>query len=468
MIRSGRSAVGGVVVLVALALAPAAKAAPGAVVPCSAGASCPPVMAKLLRAHAAAVAPAAEARAAVRSRAAEASGTLLAPCDDPPELLCGSIDVPLDRTNPSAGTIPIFFAVAPHTAPGPAEGTVLFADGGPGGSSTRLPILEVLYPDLMDTRDGLLIDRRGTGRSGAIGCPALQAGDPDLLGAVRACGTQLGGAAGDYGTRDVADDVDAVRAALGIDRLDYYGLSYGGLEVQAYAAHHGEHLRTAVLDAPYGLGIDDTFQSPVVDALVRELRLICGRSPSCHAADPFPGATLQRLLARVREAPVTGTASDADGNRHDVTVDEARVVNLLADSSAGFIGAAEISAAVRALDRGDPAPLLRLAAEQEPPPGGFPPPDPREFSVGDFFASVCTDFTFPFDRTQPEAVRRAQYDAAVAGLPERAFAPFSVGGWLGSFVPIGDQCVPWPPVAGPARAAGARRALARPGARALG
>ena len=234
-----------------------------------------------------------------------------------------------------------------------------------------------------------------------------------------------------------------MRAALGISRLDYYGLSGGGLEVQAYAVRHGDHLRTAVLDAPYLTGRDDTFQSPVATALVRSAVLVCERSPSCHRADRRPAATLERLLARVRSHPVSGTALDADAQPHDVVVDEARVIDLLGDVSGGYLDASEISAAGRALARGDRAPLLRMAAETDFPLF-FDKGDPRYYADGDFLATFCTDGVFPWDTSAPEATRRAQYDAAVAGLRRSMFAPFSLAGWLGSLQAPGKDCVGWP------------------------
>ena len=373
-----------------------------------------------------------------------AQGDLLEPCDDPPDTLCGSIDVPLDRADPGAGTIPVFFALVKHSAPGPAVGTILASEGGPGFSSTAATgFYADLFAPLLDRRDLLTIDLRGTGRSGAIDCPDLQHGVGDQVDALRACGRQLGGAASLYGSGDRADDIEAVRVALGIPRFDYYGISGGGLQVQAYAARYGKRLRTAVMDAPYRVGFDDAFQSPVAGALVRSAVLVCRRSPSCDAADPHPRRTLRALLERVRRTPVSGSALDADGNAHDVVVDEARVIDLLADTSGGYLDASEISAAGRALAHGDAAPLLRMAAETDHP-WFVDQGDPRFYSDGDFAATFCTDGVFPFAKTAPEATRRAQYDAAVARLPRRAFAPFAVPAWLGSHVAPADDCVVWP------------------------
>jgi pimeloyl-ACP methyl ester carboxylesterase len=380
---------------------------------------------------------------------ARAETPLLHPCDDPPGTRCGSIDVPLDRRNPGGEQIPIFFAVIPHRDPGPAKGTILASEGGPGVSSTGAAEgYAFLFEPLLDQRDVLLIDLRGTGRSAAIDCPDLQHGVGDWDAAKRACAQQLGASASLFGSADRAEDIEDVRAALGIPKLDYYGLSGGGLQVQAYAARHGDRLRTAVLDAPYRTGIDDTFQTPVAAALVRSAELTCERSPSCHAADRHPRATLSRLLERVRARPVAGNGG---------VVDEARVVDLLADTSAGYLNASEISAAARALEHGDRAPLLRLAAESQPP-AFADQGDPRFYADGDYLATFCTDGVFAWAKSAPEAGRRAQYDAASARLRRAAVAPFSPAAWLGSHVSPAEDCLLWPEPspAPPALPAGAK------------
>jgi pimeloyl-ACP methyl ester carboxylesterase len=56
----------------------------------------------------------------------------------------------------------------------------------------------------------------------------------------------------------VAEDVEAVRAALGIEKVDYHGSSYGAVDVRAYAYRYAAHLRVAVLDSPYN-SMDETF-----------------------------------------------------------------------------------------------------------------------------------------------------------------------------------------------------------------
>jgi pimeloyl-ACP methyl ester carboxylesterase len=111
-----------------------------------------------------------------------------------------------------------------------------------------------------------------------------------------------------------------VRAALGISKLDYYGFSAGGVTVQAYAARHGNRLRSVILDSSSTVG--DPFWSADVPALQRAAVLVCRRSPGCNAADRDPLGTLRDLIRRVRSRPLAGVAPDADGQPHAVVLDE--------------------------------------------------------------------------------------------------------------------------------------------------
>lgn len=226
----------------------------------------------------------------------------------PPHARCGTVNVPLDSAHPAAGTLPIAFELYRHTrTTQPAHGTIVPSIGGPGISDTAVNRLFLrLFRPLLDRWDLLLIDHRGIGRSAAINCPAIQHLKGDFLSGVRACGTKLGAAADRYGSGDVADDVDTVRAALGIDKIDYVGSSYGAVDVGAYALRHPDHLRSAVLDSPW-ISSDDTFVSFLPPWAAKVEALVCRRSPSCAAANPDPAGTLAWLAQDLRAHPFNGT-----------------------------------------------------------------------------------------------------------------------------------------------------------------
>src|SRR3954452_5017908 len=96
----------------------------------------------------------------------------------PPEAegaVCGHVDAPFDRAEPSAGTIPIAFEQYLHTDPGPATSAIIINFGGPGVSTLALRDNARGWRAMRDRFDLLLIDSRGTGRSGLLDCPDYQA-----------------------------------------------------------------------------------------------------------------------------------------------------------------------------------------------------------------------------------------------------------------------------------------------------
>ena len=345
------------------------------------------------------------------------------PCAAAPAGVCGSIDVPLDRANPALGSISIGYELYSHTDGSmPAAGTLVVNPGGPGESTTSgRDAWRSRFGPVLDRYDLLLIDDRGRGSSGAIDCPDLQHGVGDLFTSIAACSTQLGATAGDYGSAAIADDVDAVRASLGIDKVTYYGESYGGVDIEAYATRHGDHLAAVVADAPW-TSLADPLQQFEVPALIRLVVLSCTRAPGCAARNPDPAGTLTWLAKRIQRAPLTGTGTTFDGREIPVDLDESLLINLLIDNGSGSFGSpGELTAAARAWHRGDAAPILRLAAEQL---DGFSFPgdsgDPTDFSLGSYLATWCTDSLELYDTTAPQDVRAAQYAAALRGLPGHA------------------------------------------------
>lgn len=370
-----------------------------------------------------------------------------------PGARCGTVTVPLDRARPSAGSIPIAFQLYPHTdATRPSVSTIVMSNGGPGISSTwEGAFWQARLQPLLATHDLLAIDHRGTGLSAAIDCPGLQHVQGDPAAAARACGAHLGAAADRYGSGDVADDIDAVRAALGIDKIDYYGDSYGSVDVRAYAYRFPQHLRSAILDSP-DYSADEAFSRTLPTAMARITELVCERSPACSAGTRDPAGTLDWLVQRLRDHPVRGTGYDADGTPHTLVVDESGLLGILYNeyfADPAFLNQGEIFAAATALRHGDATALLRLAAES-PSPTDFG--DPAEsMSVGDDYAVFCSDSDFPWDKQAPEATREAQYQAALKALPRNATEPFSPSAWTGFIasqpvllIPGADACVPWP------------------------
>jgi pimeloyl-ACP methyl ester carboxylesterase len=356
---------------------------------------------------------------------------------------CGFVRVPLDRLTAGSPRIRIAFELyRRRDRAQPSLGTMVDVEGGPGYSTTdsRTYFLGLSRP-LLDRRDLLLVDLRGTGRSGPLDCPALRGTLTHYVRRAGRCARQLGARADRYDTRASADDLAAVLDALGIAQADLYGDSYGSYFGQTFAVNHPDRLRSLVLDGTYPLPGTDPAYGDLAEATWRALRLVCARRPSCAARGEDPLAVLGRLVARIRNRPVRGIGIDAEGNRIRVRLDTDALVTI-AQSGYGDIAIyRDLLAAIRAFEGGDRAPLLRLVAETKLVPESSPV---RSFSEALYLAVTCHDYPQMWDPAAPFATRRRQLAAARAALPAAQFAPFTGSEWTSLGYEGATACLRWP------------------------
>ena len=236
-----------------------------------------------------------------------------------PEARCGKVAVPLERGNPASRQVGIHVTVFRRTnRKRPSLTPVYVIYGGPGFAASYSTEGLFLLEQARRRHDLVVVDYRGEGRSDAVDCRPLQrlktSNAAAIQSTVGACGAQLGSASDDYGAADIADDVEAVRAALGHELINLYGQSYGTVHSQAYALRHPSHVRSLILDGAFNpLGYDTAAQagSDIAGAAARSVPLICRRSPSCVRDNRRPararGACLSSAGAR-RRVPATTAA----------------------------------------------------------------------------------------------------------------------------------------------------------------
>jgi pimeloyl-ACP methyl ester carboxylesterase len=360
---------------------------------------------------------------------------------------CGYVPVPLDRRYPNGTHLQIYFEVYPHTAAGAAVSAIMVNLGGPGpGTTQSRDYFQFLFGPNLDVHDLLLVDDRGTGLSGAIDCPELQHGTAPFIQSEIDCVAQLGLAASRYANGDIAQDMDAVRVALGYNLIDYLGASWGGVDATAYAVRYPEHTRSLVLDAPLSTpGLPELVRlHDRVHSDPRMVRLVCSRSVLCSQDQPDPDETFEELIEMIREHPIEGDTFDASGNPMHIRIDEDALLNFVVTYPQGeYINTGEILAAAGALKHGDKTPLLRLGAE------GFftlvgDSGDPTGNSAGAYFAIGCGDTVEPFDWSAPVFARIDQYNDAVGAASPGYFAPFTP--WAANdflFSGNGRECFWW-------------------------
>ena len=191
--------------------------------------------------------------------------------DDCGGIECATLDVPLDYSEPGGEQIELYVVRTPAT--GERKGALFTNPGGPGASGAEFAeVLPFILPsEITEHFDIVGVDPRGIGGSTPIDCGVdateLYAVDPTietpedeeaLLDVsqryVDDCAAKYGDLLPHVGTRDVARDMDTVRAAMGDEQLSYLGISYGTAIGQVYADLFPERVRSMVIDGVLELG----------------------------------------------------------------------------------------------------------------------------------------------------------------------------------------------------------------------
>jgi pimeloyl-ACP methyl ester carboxylesterase len=236
---------------------------------------------------------------------------------------CGTLKVPEDRSKPDGRKIEIFAAVLAANTVTPKDDPLVVLAGGPGQAASTLAPFASRLAELRRTRDVVLIDQRGTGRSSPLVCEAFRPResdvfDPDPLPRAKSCVEELSGKGVDlaqYTTTAWIADLEAMREALGYQRWNLWGGSYGTRVAQEYLRTHPERVRTVVLDgvAPPGMIISlDVWRTR--EAAVDAVQKACAASPACANAHPDAAQALraiEQFLADGRETDVVDPRTGA-------------------------------------------------------------------------------------------------------------------------------------------------------------
>ncbi|MEW6366441.1 MAG: alpha/beta fold hydrolase [Acidobacteriota bacterium] len=244
----------------------------------------------------------------------------LAPCQAAGvegEVKCGTLEVYENRAAKSGRKIALKVMVLPATGTDSAPDPVFFVvPGGPGGSACESAAwVATAWADLRKRRDLVLVDQRGTGGSHPLNIDLF--GPPEnvqnYLGefiphdvACKARGTLAQESdLTQYTTPIAMDDLDDVRAALGYERINLLGTSYGGRAVMVYMRQHPERVRAAILEGAAPL--DDflpagfpLYAERAVDGVFSE----CESDAGCHAAFPNLRAEFEQVFAKLEKGPV--------------------------------------------------------------------------------------------------------------------------------------------------------------------
>jgi pimeloyl-ACP methyl ester carboxylesterase len=363
-------------------------------------------------------------------------------CPAPPGYTAQRVKVPLDRSGRDKGTISL--CVQRKPASGKRTGALFFLAGGPGQSATVALTDETssrqntnsLLGGALKTRDLVVFDQRGTGRSGNLRCSNES---------IARCARSLGKGRTNFTTPDSVEDIEAIRRKLGVPKVVLMGVSYGTKVAEAYALRYPKRVERLVLDSilvpegPDALSRDETLAIP------RLLNQACAEG-RCASFTSDPAADLHELVTRMAKKPLRGKVVDAYGERDDATLSRSDLLGLIISGDFDEFVRGALPAAVRAALDGDPTPLLRMTSTSVDilgPIADGPPPGPTpEFSDALFVATTCEETSLPWPSTASPADKRRAAATFVKGRPASDFYPFDAATALTS-EPIAD-CDEWP------------------------
>lgn len=307
---------------------------------------------------------------------------------------CGHLARPENPDDPRGKVLPVHVAVVPALRLEPAEDALFVLSGGPGQAASDFYLAySPAFARIRRDRDIVLVDQRGTGRSNRLDCtlpeePELTSvGRETLQQLVRKCLEQLPGDPRFYTTSLAVRDLEAVRAALGYERISLYGISYGTRVAQHYIRQYPDRVRAAILDGvvPATLALGPRIAIEAQNALEAAFER-CEKNESCARSYPRLPETFRSLMTRVSDEPFRLSIPDPlTGEPTSVTLDRERLsgaVRLLSysDETASMLPLLIHEAGVSGRPQSLGAQYLMIRREAE-----------RQIAQGMHFSVVCSE-----------------------------------------------------------------------------
>ncbi|MBP7599930.1 MAG: alpha/beta fold hydrolase [Thermoflexales bacterium] len=254
---------------------------------------------------------------------------------------CGYVAVPLEHAKPAGPTIKLAVAILRAKAPIPDGDPLVMLQGGPGGGTIETYVTIMSASPLRATRDIVLFDQRGTGKSlPALKCPESIAltrasiektQDHETAArlsweATQACHDRLareGVNLSAFDSLENAADINSVREALGYARINLYGVSYGTLLALHAMRLEPQILRSVILDS-----VVPPQTNFVVEATRAENRALtelfgaCAADARCAADYPALERVYLAQIDRLSKTPARARMVDpATGAVYNAVID---------------------------------------------------------------------------------------------------------------------------------------------------
>ena len=359
------------------------------------------------------------------------------------EALCGTVSRPLDAARGGGVHIDVHFAVLPALARHKKPDPVFFLAGGPGQSAIDLagPVSRMLGR-FGQRRDIVLVDQRGTGRSAPLDCgdappqqPLREQLEPQQqLQRARRCLQRLQalphGDLRHYGTTPAMADLEAVRQALGAERINLVGASYGTRAALEYLRLYPQQVRRMVLDgvAPPDMALPEASAADAQAAFDALLRF-CEQDATCRDRHPQLRQTWQGLLAALPR-PVS-VAHPLTGREETLSMTRDMLLGMVRAALYAPVTASALPAALDEAAQGRFGALVGLASALAP--------GRRHASLaqGMHFSVVCAE-----DLPSPAGgARAADFGAGLAPLYREVCAFWPRGELAAGFRQMGPAPV---------------------------
>jgi pimeloyl-ACP methyl ester carboxylesterase len=228
-----------------------------------------------------------------------------------PPAACGTFTVWENRAARAGRTLDLNVVLLKATGSSREPDPAVYLTGGPGQAATSLTRTLADSPTRR-TRDILLVDQRGTGRSSGLFCSP----DPTAPASAfmvtldtaraRRCARELSSRADlrHYVTPFAMDDLDDLRAALGYEKLNLIGSSYGTRAALVYLRRHGDHVRSVILQGATAMThpMPRGFARAAEDALEGVIR-DCAADAACARSFPDLPADYRKAVSGITAAP---------------------------------------------------------------------------------------------------------------------------------------------------------------------
>lgn len=233
---------------------------------------------------------------------------------------CGFVTVPADHAVPDGATIQLAVAIIRSNNPDKAAEPVLYLEGGPGGAPVKdAPIISLQYPFLgvaLQNHDVILVDQRGMGLSQpSFYCSPFRsiedAFTSDYLGLfmerMPVCLDEFEAQGIDwrwFTTEQNALDLAMVGEALGYEKVNLQGTSYGTLLGLIILRERPEVVRSAILDSVL-IPAAYTFEESALayDESFAQMEAYCQADFSCNLAYPNLRQRFVATFERLAENP---------------------------------------------------------------------------------------------------------------------------------------------------------------------